>query len=364
MEDLRPAVIEQPGPPCGMPAFAAGQEILLIRSVLQLQSFPDVRAGMAVHDIQQHTYSGPVGLVDQVFQVIRLAVPVRCGKEVRYLVSERSVIRMLLYRHQLDGVVAQVQDARNDIVREFPVGTDSLPVLCHADMRLVDQRGFRLFFHKLRVCPRICFLRVPYPRTQRMALFVHAHPGAVCRQALKPVLSLPDPQLGILAVLQGVLSLQRNFPYAVVPACQRMAFPVPVVEVADQAHFIRTGHPFPEYPAGPGPMESKKQVAVRKPGKRLRVFCDLLPFLFEPVHPELNIPRIRFQPGINPDDFIGGLQLLNIHLPPPCLTVRCCRSGHTSAFRSVPLWNCKYTVPRHSRRGSSLLFRPFPGRSG
>ena len=48
------AVVKNTGFPVGVPAPAAGQEILVICAVQLVQSFPDVRAGMSVHHVQQH----------------------------------------------------------------------------------------------------------------------------------------------------------------------------------------------------------------------------------------------------------------------------------------------------------------------
>ena len=71
-----------------MPSLSALEEILILSTVLQLQALADIGACMAVHYIQQYPDTHTMGLVHQVLQVLRIAVPVCRGEEVRHLIAE------------------------------------------------------------------------------------------------------------------------------------------------------------------------------------------------------------------------------------------------------------------------------------
>ena len=312
MQNLHPAVVEQFGAPCRMPALSAFQKILSFRTVLKLQAFTDIRARVAVHHVKQHADVHSVRFVHKILQVFRIAVPVRRREKVGNLIAKGTVIRMLLNCHQLYCIVAKFPDARQYIVREFPVCADSFPVLAHTDMRLINQRRIRFLFDKLRVRPGI-LLRIPYLCAECFGFILHCHACAVGRQPCEPFLAAADPQFHKLPVFQAVRSLQRYLPYAVFSPVKRMALLIPFIEFTEKVHFVGAGHPFPEDPSGPRTVKTEIQIAVGKAFQRGRVAGKLPSFFLETVHPELDISCMRFQPGINPCDLIGCIQLSDIH---------------------------------------------------
>ena len=317
MQHFRPPVIKQPCAPGRMPSFSALEEVLTVRPVLVLQPFPDVRTGMAVHHVQQHPDAHAVRLVHQVLQPVRRAVPVRRCEEVCHLVPEGAVVRVFLHRHQLYGIVSQFRNPRQDVVRKFRVCPDAFLVLRHADVRLIDQRRGGRLFHEFAVCPLKRLLRRPDLRAKAHGLLVHADLRAVSRQPVKPVFSPAHPQFHKLSVFQRVFAFQRNLPHAVVAAVQRMAVPVPFVEVTYQVNFIRARHPLPEYPSGLRPVETEVQRAVGEIRQRIRVAGDLPPFFLEPVHPQFNIAGMRRQPWIDRGNLVRSFQSADIHCLPP-----------------------------------------------
>ena len=71
-----------------MPSLTAGQEILLLCTILKLQAFTYIGARMTVNDIQQHPDAHAVGCIDQFLQFLGISVPVGSSKEIGHLVSE------------------------------------------------------------------------------------------------------------------------------------------------------------------------------------------------------------------------------------------------------------------------------------
>ena len=251
---------------------------------------------------------------------------------------------MLLYRHQLNRIVSEFRDPGQDIVREFLVCSDAFPVLGHTDVRLVNQRSCRRLFHERLIRPFKRLFRRPDPGAQPLGLFIHADPFAVSRQPFKPVLAPAYPQLDKLSVLQSVLSVQDNLPYAVFSPVQRMAVQVPAVEIACQAHLVCTRHPFPENPSGFRSVKSEIQRAVGKVRQRFRVSGNLPPFLLETVHAQLYIAGMRRQPRVDGGNLIRGFQFADVHLFPPTL-LRFLRR-HISGSSGAVRLRRNQTIPR------------------
>ena len=77
---------------------------------------------MGVHDVQEHRDAQSMRLVDQRLELLRGATARRGGKEVCYVVPKRPIVRVLLHSHQLQAVVALLNDARQHVVLEVGVG--------------------------------------------------------------------------------------------------------------------------------------------------------------------------------------------------------------------------------------------------
>ena len=76
---------------------------------------------MRVDDVHDHGDVGPVRRVDQLFQLFRRAEPGRTGEKVRDVIAERSVIGMLHDGHELNRVVAGLDDAGQHFILEVDV---------------------------------------------------------------------------------------------------------------------------------------------------------------------------------------------------------------------------------------------------
>ena len=219
---------------------------------------------------------------------------------------------MLLDRHQLDGVVSQVADPGQHVVRELAVSSDALLILAHADMRFIDQRRAGHLRDKAGVRPLKRF-RIPDLGAERLRFLIHLKFQAVSRAAGKPSVPAADPQLDELAVLQGILPLQADLPDAVLSPFEGMAFLIPFVEIAEQEHFVRAGQPLPENPSVLRPVEPEIQVTIGEVSQGSGIADQLPAFLFEAVHAQLDIPRMRCKPGIDLRDLVGGVQSADIH---------------------------------------------------
>ncbi len=104
-------VIKAQGIPCHM--FTAGSvvEILIGSSVKTGKSLQLIFDGMGMHDVHDHRYPFSMGFIDQHFQFLRRAKTGGNRKEIGDVVSERSVIGVFLYSHELDRIVTSFRDA-------------------------------------------------------------------------------------------------------------------------------------------------------------------------------------------------------------------------------------------------------------
>lgn len=80
-----------------------------------------------------------VGSVYEFFQFFRCAESTACRKETAHVITEGAIIRMLLNRHDLDAVVAILDDARQNVLLELRVSSHLLSILSHTDVALIDQ---------------------------------------------------------------------------------------------------------------------------------------------------------------------------------------------------------------------------------
>ena len=102
-----------------------------------------------MYDVHDHGDTHPVRLVDQLFQLVRRTETGRGGEEATYVIAERSIIRMFLYSHDLNGVITILRYTRQYILTEFIIRPHLLLVSAHTDMALVDQKGDFLGLNRL-----------------------------------------------------------------------------------------------------------------------------------------------------------------------------------------------------------------------
>ena len=93
---------------------------------------------MRVNQVEEDTQAHPVGGVDQFLQLLRRAEARRDRIKIAHVIAEGAVVGVLLNGHELDGVVAQVGDARQDVFGELGEAADLSFFLGHADVGFVD----------------------------------------------------------------------------------------------------------------------------------------------------------------------------------------------------------------------------------
>lgn len=75
-----------------------------------------------MNEIHNHVNAVRVSCIYKIFDIIWGARSRGNCKEVCNVVSERGIVRVLLYCHQLYTVVAAVFDLWDHIISEFPIG--------------------------------------------------------------------------------------------------------------------------------------------------------------------------------------------------------------------------------------------------
>ena len=99
------AVVKTQTVPCRVFAAPAVMEILVTCSVEVAQSFQLILDGMAVYQVHDHMHSATMHIVNQRLQFVRRAETTAGSKEIRYMVSETSVVGVFLDGHNLDAVI-------------------------------------------------------------------------------------------------------------------------------------------------------------------------------------------------------------------------------------------------------------------
>mmetsp|Transcript_4535 Transcript_4535/g.16815 ORF Transcript_4535/g.16815 Transcript_4535/m.16815 type:complete len:300 (-) Transcript_4535:322-1221(-) len=201
---------------------------------------------MAVDHVQQNAQAHAVRLVHQVLQRFRVAAPRAHCERRRDVVPERAVIRVFLHRHELHGVVPQVFDPGQDVVREFDVRIDFGFQTRHPDVRFVNPR--RGGFFRPPVFPRelLASGRVPVN-----PVVVSAHHARFADRHFDPSRHAVHP--GAVAFLHADLhpgfvfdgsGRQGHGPHPELVFFHSSGFRVPLVEVAYKARALRRGRPF------------------------------------------------------------------------------------------------------------------------
>mmetsp|Transcript_35037 Transcript_35037/g.85875 ORF Transcript_35037/g.85875 Transcript_35037/m.85875 type:complete len:423 (-) Transcript_35037:169-1437(-) len=142
-QHLPAAVVEAAAVPHPVVPLGPVVEVLAVGAVELVDAVQAVGGGVRVHDVHHHRDAVAVRCVDEVLELIRRAAPRGHGEEVGDVVPERRVVRVLLHRHELHGVVAQRGDARQHVVRKLHVAVDLGLHAGHADVRLVDAQLVR-----------------------------------------------------------------------------------------------------------------------------------------------------------------------------------------------------------------------------
>ena len=117
-------------------------EILMTRAIEIVEALGRVFDRVRVNDVEQYRDADTMRGVDEMFQIIGRPKARTWRKKRRNMITKRPVIRMLLHRHELHGVVSRGLDAWQDSVGKFTIPMHSQLFASHADMRFVNQWDF------------------------------------------------------------------------------------------------------------------------------------------------------------------------------------------------------------------------------
>ena len=139
------AVVEAETIPSRVLTTGTVMEILITRTIEVTETLEFVLHRMAMHEVHDDMHTSAVSIVDEGFEFIRRTEATAGRKEIRYMVSEGAVVRVLLDSHDLHAVITQLIDTRQHITTELLVRIHFLLFGTHADMALVDIERFARF---------------------------------------------------------------------------------------------------------------------------------------------------------------------------------------------------------------------------
>ncbi len=295
MEHLVLAIVEAERVPGRMFAASVAIEIEIIATVETPETLDLVLDGVAVDYVHDHSYAFGVSGIDQSLELLGCAETARRGEETRHMIAERPVIRMLLNRHDLNCIVAVGSDSGKDLFAELTVGADTLAVLRHAYMALVDQKGLCVG-NKVAAGPLISLGRFPHLSRKNSGIAVLHHTSGVCRDALT-FSSVPTNHHLVEIAVPDRFVREIHYPHSVVAAPERIhRFFLPAGKVADQSDGRSVWRPFAECPCAVGiVVKSEIMVCVGKVNQVAAQFLEFAHGIFVTAVDRIGIwlePRI------------------------------------------------------------------------
>ena len=124
-------------------AFLASMRVAVVCAVEPVNAIVDVVRCMRVHYIDDHLDAKPVGLVNQILEVVGGPLARRHCEEAGHVVAKAAIVSMLLDSHQLDAIIATFHHMGQDVVSEFPIGRNFAVLLTHSNVSLVYLETFR-----------------------------------------------------------------------------------------------------------------------------------------------------------------------------------------------------------------------------
>lgn len=246
--DLVVPVVKEPTIPQFVSSACAFVEVEVIAVVKHVKTVKDVLAGMRVHHVQQYGNTHAVCGVNQLLEVIWVAVAGRGCKEGVDLVAKGCVVCVLHDGHELDCVVSQIANAWEGILGELLVCSDLGIGTRDTDVGFVHTSGERLWWTS--ILELVCVGWVPE------ASIVDGRDGEVLCHTLYPcwyslcarlVVGYDKADLELTVVGNGRLTIDRrqlDLPHAKVVATHFMAVAVPAIEVANEVCSEGIGCPF------------------------------------------------------------------------------------------------------------------------
>ena len=240
------AVVEAAGSPGRMASLRTVVEVEVLATVEAREAFRLVVDAVAVDDVHHHRDALSVGVVDKALELLGRAETGAQRIEIGHLVAEGTIVRVLLQSHDLDRVVTELLDLRQDIPAEILERGHAFLLRAHADMAFIDQRMGP--FPGMAVLPGIGLGGGPDLCGEELGHLVLHHAGHVGRKAL-PCSARPlDPEFVEFPVVEEHFR-NRKLPVAVSDGLQGIGLGLfPVVAVADEIDLRRVRRPLPEHP--------------------------------------------------------------------------------------------------------------------
>jgi hypothetical protein len=166
-----------------------------------------------MNDVHNHSKPQPMSSINQCLQLIGSPETGGSGEETGYVISETSIIRMLLNSHNLDAVISFFSDTRKYLFAEFVIGPDFFLLLCHSDMAFINQQRIRAGLKRF-LLEFIGFLRCPYLGAEYLGLFILNYTCSPSRNTLT-LTTIPIYIQFIQVSMMDSIGRQVNFPIAV-----------------------------------------------------------------------------------------------------------------------------------------------------
>ena len=165
------------------------------------------------------------------------------------MITERTIVRMLLNSHHLNAIITILDDTRQHILTELIVCAHLLRILSHAYMALVDKQRTFLWFEVLLF--EIIFLSgVPYLSRKDVRLFVLHNATTPSRNTLTLATVPLYLHLVKLTMLQ-VAFAQLQFP--VTSTLNTLTFKLlillPIIKITNQINLRSIRGPLTEHPS-------------------------------------------------------------------------------------------------------------------
>ena len=220
-----------------MVAFGACMRIAMVRPIEPIDSVKNVIWSVGVNYIDNYAKAKTMRLVYEVLEIIGRALAWRGCEKTSYVVSKATVVCVFLDCHQLNTVVAQIDNPRQNLVSKFSVLCDTTMHWAHANMSFVnfERPWFLLYAWVLKY--EFC-LRIEKDSVKKFAIAVLAHVSCPSRVFIRlMVVKLSDLNFVPFAMLDKRraiwFSFQSNCPNAKLIPLALVLFPVPIVKITE-----------------------------------------------------------------------------------------------------------------------------------
>ena len=167
------------------------------------------------------------------------------------MITERTVVGMLGYGHQLHGVIARLSDAGQHLIAKLNVRADLLLLLRHADVRLIYQEILLRSALPSSIFPLVRLGGIPELCGVVLRHLVLYYTCSVGRYAIVPAVLSVNMEFIQRAMCQQmpIHSLgQEYLPHATLPTIQTQLGALPRIEVTKDKDILRLGQPLAEPP--------------------------------------------------------------------------------------------------------------------